>query len=253
MPIHCDRAFRYFVPHWRGTVMRLVMHTPPGGGNRKTKYIEAQMEHVKSAILPVIGEYLVAQMINEKHEIASEIVDRADYGKFKKAYNAVEISTDSNYTFDGFSKVDLVLEFENECIPVEIKLGTTGLGYSNLSKWMRECKRNKSSKNKINGKMMAILSRNFPRDIEVKDLFVNTESGKRSLSKKWLIIAQKETIDKWNSNDEVGKLLNNIARKAFKEIVDQFGNEDFNKLTKRVLDFDYYSVWLQDQPQANRA
>jgi hypothetical protein len=205
--------------------------------------------------LPYVGEVVVAAMVNQMRLAFLDLcglTDQCDLAFVTSpatpiAYTDVTLLPYAGKIFDGASRIDIVvLLSENLGVPLEIKLGTTRLSKTRIDEeWLNGCGLSHRD-SRIKGNIMSILERRFPDSVPADSLMANVCGRPVTLTDDWFIVARAKVVDAW-----IGPRRPIFSPKAklcrFEDIVRSFGGRaPFNTLMKKLLDFDYYSEWVED-------
>jgi len=149
------------------------------------------------------------------------------------------------YTFDGASRVDVVLWIqENLAVALELKLGETRLTKTRIDdEFLTDC-RSSHNDSRIAGNMMAILDRRFGDLAPKPGLSVQIADTEVPLARDWFIVTRQSVLDRWIGNDRPAFSANTKCV-AIGTLVDAFGGKSlFNALVAELLDFDYFDSWV---------
>lgn len=203
-----------------------------------------------------VGEAVVSKMIDSMRFKFSELCGLADQvdGNFLEDQSKQIVRTNVNLAayggrvFDGASCVDLVFRVnENLGIPIELKLGETRLTKSRIDEeWLSGCEASHKGE-RWKGNMMSVLERKFPQSTQPDALKARFDGVEVPLTKEWFIIARAKVIDSWNGSARPD-FSSNVHLISFDVIVEKFGGEErFNQMVRDLLDFDYYSAWVEHE------
>jgi hypothetical protein len=153
-------------------------------------------------------------------------------------------------TFDGFQNLDLgLLVNKSKVIPIEIKLGRTGLNKANVDRLLKDCSiSTHKSETRIAGNMLAVLNRNLNtklrKAIGADRLHAKTDYGNIPVTDEWGIIARSSILESWERNKP--KFNDNVKYFSLEKICDDYGKQNFNKLTLKMLKSgNYYKDWIE--------
>ncbi|CAH0991144.1 hypothetical protein SIN8267_01246 [Sinobacterium norvegicum] len=200
-------------------------------------------------VFPHLGELVVEKILGE------------DISYFAKRLNLPENEIQSVHRqlplefpgapiiFDGFSTLDLGILLKNgKVLPIELKLGYTGLARASVNKMLAPCSVSAhTSEYRVSGKIFSILNRNFDRKlVEViggSQLSTRIEGRIFPLADEWSIIARNSVISSWKKLPPDFNSLQKYI--SIEDICSNYGEDKFNKLISDLLsNINYYDTWL---------
>ncbi len=139
---------------------------------------------IKPSGLPVLNEFISVETDN---------------------YIRVErlLSTSNAWKLDGGHKVDVSIFFlNNTCLPIEVKMGTTGLGrswdsFNKIEKIDQKKKNNEFLKGSVPSFLMKKISRDMNSQIGNMEVESQMEGKKKSTFSSWALIVRKSQLEKF--------------------------------------------------------
>lgn len=203
---------------------------------------------VLGSVFPYIGEYILQAGLSSSLADLSEVFK---CGEVVAVHRQCKLGfPDSGVAFDGSGTLDLALELKDgEIIPVEVKLGYTGLTKSSIEKILLPCSLSAHlGEKRISGKVPSALNQNF--DDELRDL-VQSESMQalingrwRVVSDKWRMIVRTCVAESWDRNMPSG-FSEGFERVELEKLCDVIGRDKFNTtVTQFFANRDFLELWI---------
>lgn len=161
------------------------------------------------------------------------------------AYRECKLSPHNGFSFDGASRVDVVLWVQpKRAVALELKLGKTGLTKSKIdNEFLQPC-RPSHHQTRLAGNMMAILDRRFGCHAPEDGLNVEIEGSAIPLFRKWVLITHQVVLDRW-IDDAKPSFSQHTNLRSIQKVVRDFGGEKpFNDVVTNQLALNYYEAWI---------
>ena len=194
-----------------------------------------------------IGESITAQMFNTSPGVRGLFSKRIDgFDTSSHAQAEVQLRECNGLGFDGAHKIDVALLKDNQCVPVELKLGKDRLTKNQFeTRFLRGCKTSHEN-SRISGNMISILDKKLPVACQDAEIYAEHDRSRYLVTNDWVLVCRESVLRKW---EVTGKpcLSSNCKILAFEEIVEAFGGTHaFNECIKDSLSFDYYERWFEN-------
>ncbi len=200
-------------------------------------------------VFPHIGETILERIINHDSGYLLEKLGLTEHG-FVAVHRQIPIVFPStNVIFDGFSTIDLGLQFDDGTIfPIEVKLGQTGLARATINQKLTPCTLSAhTSEARISGNILAVLNRYF--DNQLSDLIATDSlhawinNQLYTVKAEWGIIARSRILASWLSYPPN---FNGYQRTlSLEPLCSIYGRDAFNSLVKDMLsEVDYFKRWI---------
>lgn len=199
-----------------------------------------------------LAEEVVAQMA-ERQRVATVnalgLTDCADLNHVQSvetfAFHECKLARHNGYTFDGASRVDVVLWIRpNLAVALELKLGATRLTKTRIDdEFLREC-RTSHNGTRIAGNMMAILDRRFGKIAPADGLNVELGVALVSVSRHWFVVTRQSVLDRWVGDDRPDFSPSTVCVTIGSLVAAFGGKQPFNDLVRELLSIDYFDEWV---------
>ncbi len=200
-------------------------------------------------LFPHLGERVLERIVRQAPESVLEPIGlgREEFVDIHRQVPIVFPNTD--LMFDGFSTIDLALELADDTvIPVEVKLGHTGLARATVNQKLRDCTISGHQHGaRVSGNVLAVLNRYFASELStlIAGDRLHAQLGNRQLplTDRWGIVARDHVMTSWakyppNFNGRQTEI-------SLEAVCRAYGPEAFNELVESLLgEFDFFDTWI---------
>ncbi len=200
-------------------------------------------------VFPYIGEALLERILNEDKSLIAGCLNVRD-SDIKCVHRQLPLEfKGSSVIFDGYSTLDLgILLVDDTILPVEVKLGYSGLARASVNKMLAPCTVSAhKSENRVSGKILSIINGYF--DSSLTDVIAGAELCARidgtlhPLTTKWGIVARDSVLKSWSKLPPEFNGLHNVV--SIEEVCSTYGERRFNALVGEFFSgINFYKTWL---------